>query len=640
MNRLLCTLAASLIALFVDTAAAAPACTQARFLGSAFSSGQAPGFATHWNKVTPENAGKWGSVEAQRDIMDWSALDHAYAFAKANGFPMQLHVLVWGNQQPAWIERLPPQEQLAEIREWFAAVAARYPQLEFVEVVNEPLHDPPNRPGQGGGNYIEALGGAGATGWDWVRTAFRMARGYFPHAQLLINDYEITSDPQATQRYKKIVELLQSERLIDGIGVQGHAFATRAQTPMATHVANLDVLAATGLPIYVTELDIDGPTDEAQLQDYRRIFPVFWEHPAVRGITLWGFRPSMWRSAEGAYIVRSDGTERPAMRWLKEYVRNTPACAGGPIGSIERFEPAFDAIVAPDAQVEKLAEGFTWAEGPAWIRAGNYLLFTDVPENTLYRWSDASGLSIFLKPSGYAGPATERIREPGANGLIAVDDRTVLMADSGSRTVARLALDTRSKTTLATHFAGRRFNSPNDLVRRSDGTIYFTDPPYGLAGLNASPDKEIDFNGVYRLKPDGTVTLVDRSLSYPNGIVLAPDERTLFVANSDPQRPIWMAYELNAAGEPTGSRIFADASDLLSPAAPGLPDGMVMSPDGNLFATAPGGVLVFAKDGRRLGRIRTGAAVANCAFGDDGRTLYMTSDHMLARVRLKNLPSR
>jgi gluconolactonase len=309
-----------------------------------------------------------------------------------------------------------------------------------------------------------------------------------------------------------------------------------------------------------------------------------------------------------------------------------------PIGRIERFDPALDKIVAPGAQVEKLAEGFTWAEGPAWIRAGGYLLFTDVPANTLYRWSPAAGLAIFLKPSGYEGPQRSGLREPGANGLIVADDRSILLADSGNRAIARLALDSRRKTTLATHFAGRRFNSPNDLVRRADGTIFFTDPPYGLTGLNASPDKELDFNGVYRLSPDGTVAVIDRSLSYPNGIVLSPDERVLFVANSDPQRPVWIAYDLDAAGKPTGQRIFADASDLLGPTAPGLPDGMAMSPDGHLFATAPGGVLVFASDGQRLGRIRTGAAVANCAFGDDGRVLYMTSDHMLARVRLRNLP--
>lgn len=327
------TLAACLLLFFLQIAAAAPPCIPAKFLGSAFSAAQSTDFAKYWNKVTPENAGKWGSVEAQRDVMDWRALDDAYRFAKANGFPFQMHVLVWGNQQPVWIERLPPQEQLAEIREWFAAVAARYPRLDFVEVVNEPLHDPPNRPGEGGGNYLEALGGAGATGWDWVINAFRMAREHFPRAQLLINDYDITNDPQATQRYKRIIELLQAERLIDGIGVQGHAFTTRVEVPMVMHGANLDALAATGLPIYVTELDIDGPSDEVQLQDYRRIFPVFWQHRAVRGITLWGFRPRLWRNAEGAYIVRSDGTERPALRWLRQYVRDTGACSNEPLSN-------------------------------------------------------------------------------------------------------------------------------------------------------------------------------------------------------------------------------------------------------------------------------------------------------------------
>lgn len=630
-------LAALLLPFVVHVAAAAPLCgPSGKFLGSAFSAAQSPGFAEYWNKVTPENAGKWGRVEAVRDVMDWSGLDEAYAFAKANGFPIQMHVLVWGNQQPAWIEDLPPQEQLAEIREWFAAVAEGYPQLDLVEVVNEPLHDPPSQRGKGGGNYIEALGGTGKTGWDWVINAFRMARSYFPHARLLINDYDITNDSAATQRYKRIVELLQAERLIDAIGVQGHAFSTLPKIPKATHIANLDALAATGLPIYVTELDIDGPTDEQQLQDYRRIFPVFWEHPAVRGITLWGFRPPVWRNAQGAYLMSKDGTERPALRWLRDYVRDKAACSSAaPIGSIERFDAALDAIVAPEAKVEKLAEGFDWAEGPVWIRSGNYLLFTDVPANTLYRWSAIDGVSIFLKPSGYEGRDLTGLREPGANGLIIADDRAILMADSGNRAIARLDLDSRRKTMLATRFDGRRFNSPNDLVRRSDGMIFFTDPPYGLKDLNASPHKELDFNGVYRLAPDGTVALIDRSLSFPNGIVLSPDERVLFVSNSDPQRPIWIAYDLNAAGEPTGRKVFADASDLVASTAPGLPDGMAMSADGHLFATAPGGVLVFARDGKRLGRIRTGAAVANCAFSDDGRTLYMTSDHMLTRVRLR-----
>lgn len=303
---------------------------QAKFLGSAYSRLQTKDFAAYWNKVTPENAGKWGVVEAKRDRMKWSGLDEAYRFAKANGFPFQMHVMVWGNQQPEWMETLPREEQRAEIEEWFAAVAERYPDLDFVEVVNEPLNDPPSKNDEGGGNYIEALGGAGASGWDWILESFRLARKHFPRSRLMINDYSITNNVDATRRYREIVELLQKEKLVDAIGVQGHAFATTTETPMQVHRANLDSLAATGLPIYVTEMDIDGSTDEQQLRDYQRIFPVFWEHPGVRGITLWGFRRGLWRDKEGAYLVRKDGSERPALKWLRGYVRGEVAPGASP----------------------------------------------------------------------------------------------------------------------------------------------------------------------------------------------------------------------------------------------------------------------------------------------------------------------
>lgn len=293
---------------------------QAKFLGSAWSAPQAEDFVRYWNKVTPENGGKWGVVEAVRDRMDWSALDTAYRLAKDNGLPFQMHVMVWGNQQPEWIETLPPAEQREEIEEWFAAVAARYPGIDFVEVVNEPLNDPPSRDDEGGGNYIEALGGSGASGWDWILASFRLARTHFPRAKLMINDYSITNDPAATARYVGIVRLLQEDGLVDAIGIQGHAFSTTTETAMDVHARNLDALGATGLPVYVTELDIDGPDDATQLRDYQRIFPVFWKHPAVKGITLWGFRPGMWRQEQGAYLVREDGTERPALAWLRSYV--------------------------------------------------------------------------------------------------------------------------------------------------------------------------------------------------------------------------------------------------------------------------------------------------------------------------------
>lgn len=304
------------------------------------------------------------------------------------------------------------------------------------------------------------------------------------------------------------------------------------------------------------------------------------------------------------------------------------------IGHLTTFDPAFHDVVAPDARIEKLTEGFSWSEGPAWVREGGYLLFTDVPENKLYRWSERDGLSVFLSPSGYTGPELDTLREPGANGLYAEPGGSVLLADSGSRNIARFDPATKHKTPLATTFQGKRFNSPNDVVRRRDGVVFFTDPPYGLKGMNDSAVKQLPFNGVYRVDTNGSVYLLDDSLSFPNGIALSPDERTLYVSNSDPTRPIWMAYTLDANGEVVSKRVFADASDLMGKDAPGLPDGMAVATDGRLFATGPGGVIVFTPEGKRLGRIETGGAISNCAFGDDGHTLYMTSGSFLARVRV------
>jgi gluconolactonase len=319
------------------------------------------------------------------------------------------------------------------------------------------------------------------------------------------------------------------------------------------------------------------------------------------------------------------------------------ATAGAPpqrppaFGHLTAFDASFHDVVAADAGIEKIAEGFTWAEGPAWISSGRYLLFTDVPENTLYRWSERDGLSVLLKPSGYGGADLDTLREPGANGLYAEPEGTVLLADSGTRIVARLEPGTKRKTPIASNYGGRRFNSPNDVVRRSDGVLFFTDPPYGLKGLDDSPVKELDFNGVYRVDTDGTVHLLDDGLSFPNGIALSPDERTLYVSNSDQARPLWMAYSLDDRGAVLDKRVFADASDLVGESSPGLPDGMAVAGDGRIFATGPGGVLVFDADGKRLGRIETGAAVSNCAFGDDGRTLYMSSHTFVARIRVKTI---
>lgn len=296
---------------------------QPKFLGNVYSGSQVPGFLNYWNQVTPENAGKWGSVEATRDNMNWAALDAAYALAKDNGLSFKLHVLIWGNQQPSWIENLPPAEQREEIEEWFQAIANRYDDIDFIEVVNEPLHDPPNSPGQGGGNYIEALGGSGDSGWEWVLEAFRMAREIFPNAELMLNDYNIVNSPSNISDYLEIVDLLKAENLIDQLGVQAHAFST-ANASTNTLQNSLNILAEAGLPLFVTELDIDGLNDQVQLAEYQRVFPIFWEHPAVEGITLWGYRPGMWRTEQGAFLIEEDGsTERPALIWLRDYIAST-----------------------------------------------------------------------------------------------------------------------------------------------------------------------------------------------------------------------------------------------------------------------------------------------------------------------------
>lgn len=314
----------------------------------------------------------------------------------------------------------------------------------------------------------------------------------------------------------------------------------------------------------------------------------------------------------------------------------TATAAFETVGRVTSYDAAFADVVDADARIEKLTgDEFTWSEGPAWIRDGGYLLFNDPPENRMYRWSQADGLSLFLEPSGYAGPPLDTLREGGANGLFAEADGSVLLADSGNRLVARFNPADKSRVALVETFQDKRFSSPNDVVARGDGTVFFTDPPYGLKDGDESPAKEQPVNGIYRLDADGSVHLLDDSLSRPNGIAFSPDGNTLYVANSDDKRPIWMAYTLDAAGGIVDRRQFADASDLMGDDAPGLPDGIAVSSEGLVFATGPGGVLVFAPDGKRLGRIETGSAVANCAFGDDGRTLYMTSHRFLARVPLK-----
>ncbi|WP_076070733.1 SMP-30/gluconolactonase/LRE family protein [Sphingomonas montana] len=305
------------------------------------------------------------------------------------------------------------------------------------------------------------------------------------------------------------------------------------------------------------------------------------------------------------------------------------------VGGVRRIDAALDTVIDPAAPVEVLGEGYRWAEGPVWVRRRNWLLFTDVPGNTVWRWREGVGLDRFLQPSGLVGPVPDAFNEAGANGLAIDREGRLVMADSGNRAVARVDLDTKRKTILVDRFGGRRFNSPNTVVVAPNGAIFFTDPPYGLKD-HQSPLRELPFQGLYRLDPDGRLHLIDRRHRQPNGLALSPDARTLYLALSDETKPEIHAYPLDSRSEAGAPRLFRDMRAEQAAGGPGLPDGMTVDRAGRLFATGPGGVHVLTPDGRLLGIIATGKTVANCCFGGaDGRTLFMTSSDMLARVRTR-----
>ena len=300
-------------------------------------------------------------------------------------------------------------------------------------------------------------------------------------------------------------------------------------------------------------------------------------------------------------------------------------------GRIERFDPAFDQLVAADARLEKLAEGFTWSEGPVWLNSE--LIFSDVPENVAYRWKPGMiKAEVFLQPSGMLTPRPG-FREPGSNGLARDAQGRLLLCQHGERRVARY--ENGTFTSLADRFEGRRFNSPNDLAVRQNGDIYFTDPSYGLEGINESPLKELPFNGVYRVTKDGAVTLLAKHLTFPNGIAFSPDEKILYVGVSDSKATRLVAFDVAADGTIANERTFFDAQPLLKGSDKGLVDGLKIDHDGNVWSSGPGGILVISPAGKLLGRLNTGQPTANCNWGDDGSTLYITANMFLLRIRTK-----
>ena len=273
------------------------------------------------------------------------------------------------------------------------------------------------------------------------------------------------------------------------------------------------------------------------------------------------------------------------------------------LGEIIRDDPRVDELIPRGAEIEVLASGFEWTEGPVWVRDGGYLLFSDIPRNSVMKWTEGVGASLYLKPSGYTGVA-EYAPEPGSNGLLLDPEGRLVFCEHGDRRVS-VMLAGGGKKTLVDSFKDKRLNSPNDAVFNSSGDLYFTDPPYGLPNRWDDPRRELDFCGVYRLSKQGKLTLLTKEMTRPNGIAFSPDEKTLYVAQSDPERAIWMAFPVTGSGKLGKGRVFYDSTELVDK-LPGLPDGMTVDASGNLFATGPGGVHIFAPDGAHLGRISTG----------------------------------
>lgn len=387
-------------------ATAQMAAGKSKFVGSAMGGSAPSNFATYWNQVTPENATKWGSVEGTRNVMNWGQAHVAYDYAVARGFKFKAHTLVWGAQYPGWITSLSQAQQRAEIEEWIRLVAQEFPQTWAVDVVNEPIKTPLP--------FKNALGGDGATGWDWVITSFQLARQYFPNAKLLINEYGTENDQNARNQYLNIINLLRARGLIDGIGVQAHYFNLDSMNASQMTTA-LNAYATTGLDVYISELDITGGgSDSGQLAKYQDLFPVMWNHNSVKGITLWGYIVGQtWRDGTG--IVNSNGSERPAMTWLKGFVSGS----GGGGGSSVWLE------------AERGTVGSTWNDNIADSQAASGQYVTVKPGNNSTASAPTTAAGWVSLPFNVSTAGTYRMwirrKTPSAN-----DDSFWVRMDNGS----------------------------------------------------------------------------------------------------------------------------------------------------------------------------------------------------------------
>lgn len=296
-----------------------------------------------------------------------------------------------------------------------------------------------------------------------------------------------------------------------------------------------------------------------------------------------------------------------------------------------------DAVIDSGAVIEIIADGYDWTEGPLWVEAEKMLLFSDIPPNKIFKWTEAGGAELYLTPSGYTG-SIPRTGEPGSNGLLLDSAGRLVMCQHGDRRMARMeaALNAPAAEffTLASHYQGKKLNSPNDAVFRSNGDLFFTDPPYGLEGNADDPLKELLFQGVYKVNQRGEVHLITDSMTRPNGLAFLPGEKSLLVANSDPERAYWTVFDIDSADRVTGSRILYDATPLVK-GRKGLPDGLKVDRLGIIFATGPGGVYVLNGEGKLLGMLHIPEACSNIALADEDKTMYITADRYVLRLRMR-----
>jgi gluconolactonase len=305
--------------------------------------------------------------------------------------------------------------------------------------------------------------------------------------------------------------------------------------------------------------------------------------------------------------------------------------------SVERLNPVMDEIIPQGEVPEIIADGFEWTEGPVWLPDQNILLFSDIPSNSVFQWSEPGGVKLYLRPSGYTD-SLPRGGESGSNGLLIDGDGNLILCQHGDRRIAKMdaPLDKPEPRyiSVADNWLGKRFNSPNDAVFNSKGELFFTDPAYGMEGGYGDPRREINFTGVFKRSADGKVSLLTDKLTNPNGIGFSPDESKLYVANSGQgDQGYWMEYKINSDGMIDEGKLFHNTAHRKEEDK-GAPDGLKVRKDGFIFATGPGGVWVFSSDGEHIGTIRTGQATSNCAFDDEGKYLYITADMYLMRIKL------